>query len=79
VRNAEQIAGIAQSEHIWNFFVRSKLFAHAAPNAEVLKEARSILENKLICFAEGHPERERKKQALQRLALAVKSPAVGER
>jgi len=78
VRNAEQIAEIAQSEHIWNSFVRSELFAHAAPNPEVLNEACRILEKKLIRFAEDHPEHERKEKALERLTLAIKNPGVGE-
>jgi hypothetical protein len=69
VRNAEQIAEIAQSESIWNSFVQSELFAHAAPNAEVLNEAYNILERKLIRFEEGHPDRERKEKALERLTL----------
>jgi len=78
VRNAEQIAEIAQSESIWNSFVQSELFAHAAPNAEVLNEACNILEKKLIRFEEGHPDRERKEKALARLALAMKNPAFGQ-
>ena len=36
MKNAKQIAEIVQSEHIWNFFVRSKLFTHAVPNDWVL-------------------------------------------
>jgi hypothetical protein len=76
VRNAEQIAEIAQSESIWNAFVQSELFAHAAPNAEVLNEAYHILEKKLIHFEEGHPNRERKEKALARLTLAMRNPAL---
>jgi hypothetical protein len=67
MKNAEQIAEIAQSEHFWDLFVRSKLFVHAATNPEILDEARDILKNKLIQFAVGHPERERKEKALERL------------
>jgi hypothetical protein len=77
VRNAEQIAEIAQSEHIWNSFVRSELFVHAAPNAEVLNEACHILKKKLTRFAEGHPERERKEKALERLTLVIKNSPLG--
>jgi len=77
LRNAEQIAEIAQSEHIWNAFVRSELFVHAAPNAEVLNEACHILKKKLTRFAEGHPERERKEKALERLTGVIKNPTLG--
>ena len=69
MRNAEQIAEIAQSEHVWNLFVRSGLFAHAASNAEAVNEARSILQNKMMRLAKGHPERERTDKALERLKL----------
>jgi hypothetical protein len=78
VRNAEQIAEIAQSEHIWKVFVQSELFVHAVPNPEVLNEACNILEKKLIRFAEGHPDRKRKEKALARLTLAMKNPALGQ-
>ena len=42
MQNAKQIAEIVQSEHIWNFFARSKLFTHAVPNEAVLNQARLL-------------------------------------
>ena len=72
-KNAKQITEIVQSEHIWNFFVRSKLFRHAAPNEAVLNEACNILENRLSHYSEGHPERERKEKAVERLKDAIKN------
>jgi hypothetical protein len=69
MRNAEQIAEIAQSDYFWNLFVRSKLFVHAAPNADVLNEACTILQNRLNLFPKGHPEHERKEKALERLMV----------
>ena len=69
MKDAEQIAEIAQSEHIWNLFVRSKLFRHAVRDAGALAEARNILQGQLIRFAEGHPERDRKRKAMERLKL----------
>jgi hypothetical protein len=69
MNNAEQIAAIAQSEQIWDVFLRSELFVDAAPNREVLNEARSILQNKLTRLSKGHPERKRTEKALERLKL----------
>jgi len=53
MKNAKQITEIVQSEHIWNFFVRSKLFTHAVPNEAVLNQARNILENRLSHYSAG--------------------------
>jgi hypothetical protein len=39
MKNAKQITEIVQSEHSWNFFVRSKLFMHTVPNEAVLNQA----------------------------------------
>jgi hypothetical protein len=88
MKAAEQIAEIAQSDHIWELFVRSKLFVHAAPNAAVLDEACAILRSRLNRMAENHQERARKEKALQRIAqrgllLATKTvdtgnPATGD-
>ena len=67
MRNVEQIAQIAQSDYIWELFVRSELFVHAAPNAAVLDEACTILRNRLNRLAQDHPERKRQEKALERL------------
>jgi len=73
MRNAEQIAEIAQSEHVWTLFVGSELFVHAAPNADVLNEAQGILERQLNRLEENHPERRRKEKALERLRQKIRS------
>jgi hypothetical protein len=73
MRNAEQIADMAQSEYVWNLYIRSKLFLCGASNAEILNEARSILQNKLMLFADYHPELERINKALERLKLRIRS------
>jgi hypothetical protein len=85
MKNAEQIAEIAQSEHIWTLFVGSELFVHATPSADVLSEARDILERQLNRLDENHPERGRKERALERLRQEIRSytgeatPQTGER
>jgi hypothetical protein len=73
MNNAEQIAAIAQSELVWDIFVQSELFANAAPNRDVINEARSIVQNKLTRLSEGHPERQRAEEALERLKLCSQS------
>jgi hypothetical protein len=73
MKNAEQIAAIAQSEQIWDIFRESELFADAAPNREVISEARSIILSKLTRLSEGHPERRRAEKALERLNLCSES------
>ena len=73
MRNAEQIAEIAQSEPIWTLFVGSELFVHAAPNADVLSEAQAILERQLNRLDDNHPERGRKERALERLRQKIRS------
>jgi hypothetical protein len=73
MRNAQQVAEIAQSEHVWTLFEASELFVHAAPNAQVLNEARGILERQLNRLDEKHPERRRKEKALERLRQKLRS------
>jgi hypothetical protein len=73
MRNAEQIAEIAQSEHVWTLFVGSELFVHAAPNADVLNEAQGLIERQLNRLEENHPERCRKQKALERLRQKIRS------
>ena len=67
MQNAEQIAEIAQSEHVWNLYVRSSLFPNRISSGKILDEARGILRNKLELSASCLTECERTKKALERL------------
>jgi hypothetical protein len=73
MKNAEQIAEIAQSEHVWTLFVGSELFVHAAPNTDVLNEAQGILERQMNRLDKNHPEHRRKEKALERLRQKIRS------
>ena len=62
MRSAEQITEVAQSECVWDLYVRS-----GASDPEALNEARRILETKSVAFASCHLERERVIKALERI------------
>ena len=70
MQNAEQIAEIAQSEHVWNLYVRSGLFPHRISSGKILDEARGILRNKLELSASCLTGCERTKKALERLNVS---------
>jgi hypothetical protein len=67
MRSAEQITEVAQSEYVWDLYVRSGISRSGASDLDALNEARRILETKSMAFANCHLERERVIKALERI------------
>jgi hypothetical protein len=70
MKDAQKIAEIAQSAHIWDLFVSSGLFARARPSKETLEEAQNFLRTALGRRPDGHSERGRMPRACARLEAA---------
>jgi hypothetical protein len=73
MRQAEQITEVAQSEYVWDLYVRSGILRSGASNPDTLNEARRILETKSTAFANCHLERERVIKALERINVLSSS------
>ena len=73
MRSAEQITEVAQSEYVWDLYVRSGISRSGASDLDALNEARRILETKSVAFANCHLERERVIKALERINVLSSS------
>jgi hypothetical protein len=73
MRSAEQITEVAQSEYVWDLYVRSGILRSGASDPDALNEARSTLETKSVAFANCHLERERVIKALERINVLSSS------
>jgi hypothetical protein len=69
MRWAEQITEVAQSEYVWDLYVRSGVLRSGASDTDALNEARRILETKSMAFANCRLERERVIRALERIKV----------
>lgn len=73
MRWAEQITEVAQSEYVWDLYVRSGILRSGVSDPDALNEARRILETKSIAFANCRLERERVIKALARIKVLSSS------
>ena len=73
---SKTVARIAESGFVWEAFRKSRLFGRSSIEEETVREALALLGHEMKNLRKGHPDRDRKVKARERLiSISLKSDA----